>query len=732
MNLSSFAILAQAAEPAADAADLVNAGGGTSGWLLLVIVVAVFVLPIALGYALAKTLKMPEIAGRVGGILFAAVIGLTPFVYNIAVGTSEGLTVGEAFRGCLRLGIDLAGGTNLVYEVDRDATEKVIDDRVMDRMVGAVAKRINPSGTEEVTVRKVGRDRLEVIVPGADPEKVAQIKDGIVNTGTLEFAILANEVDHANLINQARTLPGTERKLRSGPTVIAEWKSVAFDEAGQAKMTSTGGRVAFRGVDEAGNLVTDADAAEAGPIDLQFLIVYEAAEARVTGKFLRNSAPTADEAGRPAVGFTFDTRGSILFGNLTTKYRPKSDGFESRLAVLLNDKIESAPALNSAITGGNGIITGRFTQAEVRELVDVLNAGALEVPLKKTPVSEFTISPLLGEDTVRKAVTSILAGGLLVLVFMGVYYLVAGAVADLCLVLNIVLVMGAMVFIDATFTLPGLAGIVLTIGMAVDANVLIFERIREESSRGASLKAAIANGFEKAFSTIVDANVTTLITAVILYAIGTDQVRGFAVTLFIGIVMSMFTALVFGRLVFDVLAQKRFIKSLKMTGIVGQTSIGFMGKVPLAAVFSVALIAVGLGAFFTRGVKMLDIDFRGGTMVTFELTESAETADVRDVLEGAPAFGGDVSVERLELADATNAVSGKLFRMRTSLKDGDGEASTDAVEKAIVDAFETSGLVLRKVSFDFTTTADAETPTAEVALGGNDEIKPDTLGRYIG
>ena len=187
-----------------------------------------------------------------------------------------------------------------------------------------------------------------------------------------------------------------------------------------------------------------------------------------------------------------------------------------------------------------------------------------------------------------------------------------------CLMLNILLIMGTMIFVQGTFTLPGLAGLVLTIGMAVDANVLIFERIREELTRGASVRMAIHNGFDKAFTAIIDSNLTTLIVAVVLFMIGTDQVKGFAVTLFIGIVMSMFSALYFGRLVFEILEQKRILKSLPMLSIVKSPSLDFIGKRKLAMIVSAFVICSGLAGFASRGEDNLDIDFRGGTMVTFE------------------------------------------------------------------------------------------------------------------
>ena len=443
------------------------------------------------------------------------------------------------------------------------------------------------------------------------------------------------------------------------------------------------------------------------------LVVLDRPERKVTGQYLSSASQMTDPSGGPAVSFKFNARGGRLFGKLTSDNQPSQDGFHRRLAILLDDKIQSAPSINQVITG-DGQITGRFSEAEVADLVGVLNAGALEVPIDQTPVSEYTISPTLGQDTIHKSVAAILWSGIAVFAFMAAYYLLAGLVADLCLALNIVLVLGAMSFIDATFTLPGLAGIVLTIGMAVDANVLIFERIREESDRGSNLRLSIQNGFDRAFSTIVDANVTSLITAVILYMIGTDAIRGFAVTLFIGILMSMFTALYFGRLMFDVFERKRWVTRLGMNSFLTNPNFDFLGKKAAALAVSAVLIAVGLGALFARGRSMLDIDFLGGTMVTFELNEPATVRQVRDAVEAVPEFAGNVSVERLVLAGEPSGDAGKRFRMRTTIQDrlpenaAPGQAVADgtpadaglSVSRLVAGAFEKSKLDIRRIGLD--------------------------------
>ena len=612
--------------PAAAADDIVDAdaevtvpGTGTAAaavraasapwWVTLLVVACVFILPFTISWLVGRAWRMKDVPLRLGLVLFLFALGLTPFLFNGFVAAADGRGFGAGVARSLKLGIDLAGGTNIVYQVDRDrAGEKEIDNEVMDQMVGAIAKRINPAGTEEVTVRRVGQDRIELIVPGADPEKVERLRRAATTLGQLEFLILVNQTDRPDLIQKANALPGNQREVRVGSKVQAAWKDVGRNKDGTLAVAPDGaGRTAYRFVNADGEKI-DAPPegffdGEVDGVEAQVLCLLPAnpERDRVTGEFLSRASRSRDERGGPAVGFSFTVAGSNRFARLTGRNLPDTVGdFKRRLAVVLDGELRSAPSINSVISS-SGIIEGRFSQREVDELVDVFNAGALEVPLDPTPVSEATVSPLLGEDTVRKAVASILAAGVVVLLFMAAYYLVLGLVADLCLVLNIVLVMGVMSLIEATFTLPGLAGIVLTIGMAVDANVLIFERIREEQARGSSLRMSIRNGFAKAFTTIVDANVTTFITALILFLIGTDQVRGFAVTLIIGIATSVFTALYAGRLVCDILERKGWVKQFKMFSLVGDTDFKFISKSFAAVGVSTVLLACGVGLIAVRG-----------------------------------------------------------------------------------------------------------------------------------
>lgn len=675
-----------AAETASSASDTLDL------FLLLFKLIAILVLPLVLGTFLARALKVKEYAGRIGASLLALTLGVAPLAIN--------LVNGVPLEEMLRLGIDLAGGTNLVFEVQK-TDEKEINDVVMDKMVGAVATRINPSGQEEITVRQVGADRIEVIVPGEDPQTVDEIKRRITRLGTLEFFITANAGEESSIVQQGQALDtDTKKLLDSAGNVIAQWLP-AFERAEGPKLLQRAD--AIRRPVKLTRLKDDGT--EESYDSEEYLLLVDPPEDRVSGKFLTNAGVTMDpQNGRQIVTFRFNSAGAYRFGNLTGRYKPRSGHPDRGLAIVLDGKVYSAPDINGQITS-NGQVSGDFTAAEARELASVLNAGALEVPINPKPMVEATVDPTLGEDVRNKGIQAILIAGAAVIGFMLLYYRAAGLIAILCLVMNLILVLSTMILIEATFTLPGLAGLVLTIGMAVDANVLIFERIREEQRRGASLRMAIKNGFAKAFSTIIDANLTTLLTAIILFMIGTDQVRGFAVTLFIGIVMSMFTALFVAKTIFEVAEKKGWIRKLSMFSFVGETNWDFVGKRGIAAVLSILLIGGGLFAFFSRGNDNYDIDFTGGAMVTFQLNEPADTEAVREVL--GTQFTDNFTVERLTLAGEDTTAGGTHFRLRTSETDSEENkdsklSAEERVSQKVNDAFSADpGMTLRKVTMTF-------------------------------
>jgi len=277
----------------------------------------------------------------------------------------------------------------------------------------------------------------------------------------------------------------------------------------------------------------------------------------LTGEYITDARVQIDSRyNEPYVSLSFDARGARLFEQVT------GQNIKKRLAIVLDNKVNSAPVIQDKISGGKAQITGRYAMDEARDLAIVLRAGALPAPVKI--IEERTVGPSLGKDSIEKGFKSMLIGGAIVILFMMIYYGLSGVIADFALILNILFIMAGLAFFSATLTLPGIAGIILTIGMSVDANVLIFERIREELRLGKTPRAAIDGGYSKALVTILDAQVTTLIAALVLFQFGTGPVRGFAVTLSIGILASLFTAIFVTRIIFDYLYVQRNMKRISI------------------------------------------------------------------------------------------------------------------------------------------------------------------------
>ncbi|MHC4552093.1 MAG: protein translocase subunit SecD [Planctomycetota bacterium] len=334
---------------------------------------------------------------------------------------------------------------------------------------------------------------------------------------------------------------------------------------------------------------------------------------------LKKAYPSSDQQGRRAIGFTFDDVAANKF------FRVTSDNIGKPLCILLDDKALSAPNINSPIRS-SGIITGQFNQTETSDMINKLNAGSFPARLSEVPISEKSISATIGADNRDSGVEAGLIGLAAVAVFMLIYYMLSGVIANVALMLNILFVLGIMALLNATFTLPGIAGLILTIGMSVDANVLIFERIREEQNRGSSLKAAIVNGYQRAFRTIFDANLTTFGVAAILYMAASEEIKGFAIVLMLGIVSSMFTALFVTRVIYDLMTSSRIITNkLAMLGMMQNAKVNWMGMRPLFLTISAVLIFGGLAIFTSRdntgSEGKYDIEFVGGTTVEIELKD---------------------------------------------------------------------------------------------------------------
>jgi SecD/SecF fusion protein len=335
------------------------------------------------------------------------------------------------------------------------------------------------------------------------------------------------------------------------------------------------------------------------------------------------SYPASDRMGRRAIGFDVDVRGGQLFFRVTDK------NLDRPLCVLLDGIAISAPTIQARIRR-EGIITGSFNQTKQSDMVNKLNAGSLPAMLIEQPISVKTIGPSIGADNRNKGIKAGLIGLCLVVLCMLVYYMLAGSIADVALFMNLLFVLAIMAGVRATFTLPGIAGIILTIGMSVDANVLIFERIREEQEKGSSLRIAIQNGYQRAFRTILDANLTTFITAAILLWRASEEVKGFAIVLMLGIASSMFTALFVTRVFFDFLLGRRIIKDhLFMLRLIRKPNINWMALRPIFLCLSSLLIAAGLFVFFIRDDKY-DIEFTGGTSAQVNLKEPRTRQYVED------------------------------------------------------------------------------------------------------
>ena len=535
-----------------------------------------------------------------------------------------------------------AGAEAIDLEYDVAGRSAAVD---MDKLVAAVSRRVNPGGQKEVTVRRYGIDQLEVIVPEVDQSEVDLIKRVVSSAGVLEFRITANPEDprHKQVIELASRSPGTT--VTEGGRQIGRWvqldtaKINPVEDRGLITRTMPDGRV-------------------------EVLVVLDRFD--VTGGYLSRSSSSNDSNLQPCVNFSFNSSGAALFGTLTGQNLPDpANRLTSRLGILLDDTLLSAPTIRSTISG-DGQITGSFKQSDVDFLVGVLNAGSLPAALVSEPISEQKISPQLGADTIRSGARAMLLATIVVLAFMLAYYRFSGFVADLAVLLNILLVVSLMISIKAAFTLAGLAGLVLSVGMAVDANVLIYERMREETERGAAVRMAIRNGFQRAFSTIVDSNLTTLITALVLFAMGTDQLKGFAVTLILGLVLNLFTAVFCARVAFDLAERNGWLRRLSMAKFFGQTNFEFVRWVRPAILGSLAFILLGLAAAAYRGQGLFDIDFTGGTsvQVAFKPEQTLDIAEVRKAVSVLP----DAAVSGVT---GTDIAAGTRYKIDTSVRDDD-------------------------------------------------------------
>src|SRR6266581_2331358 len=489
----------------------------------------------------------------------------------------------------IALGLDIQGGTSFLIRLVPG--DKPITKGMLDQAVEVIRKRVDYFGGGEPIISPVGDDRILVQIPGLDTAKIHEARDQLSRVAKLEFRLVYPD-------NGERL-----REIDEGKQVIPpEFRIETY------KMQREGEK----------------------PVEERLLVKKKA---DLSGEHVSSAGASYEKDGW-VVHLRFDAEGAKQFGNITAA------NVHHRFAIVLDGITQSAPVIQDAIYGGDAQITGRFTEEEARGL-----ASVLENPLQ-TPVSieeERSVSPTLGLDSIKASILAGLVGLVITLVCVGIYYKIPGLVANVALIINLILLVGAMTMFHFVLTLPGIAGIILTIGLSVDANVLIYERLREEMALGKSLKIALNTAYEKAFSSIFDANVTTLITAAILFWKATGPVRGFAIALTLGILASLFTALIVGRNFLGWLVDAGKVKKISMLHLISSQNINFLGKGFLACMCSLALILAGATSFYIKGEKNFGVDFRGGDLITLSAPGKIDIGQVRHALQ--PIGLADASIQ---------------------------------------------------------------------------------------
>ncbi len=479
-----------------------------------------------------------------------------------------------------------------------------IREHAVEQSLEIIRNRIDQFGVAEPVIVRQGAQEIVVQLPGIkDPKRAIKL---IGQTAQLEFKLVDEDagVDLGTLIKHA---------IEDG-RLKADYDEKALNQALKG-LIPRGDRIYIKKEYDSRTGRT-----KTAPILLKDKTLMsgdavKTAHVRIGGTF-----------NEPYVALELTDRGARIFEKIT------SENVGKRLAIVLDGVVRSAPVIREKIAGGHAQITGSFTHEEAADLAIVLRAGALPAPVEI--IQNITVGPSLGRDSIQKGLMAGLIGGALVLIFMVIYYRLSGLIADVAVVLNILFLLAVLSLFHATLTLPGIAGIILTIGMGVDSNVLIFERMREEKALGKPLKAFIDGGYDKAFWTIVDAHVTTLITALALFLFGTGPIKGFAVTLSAGIIINLFTAIFGTRIVYDWMLAKRVLKDLTFLQIVKNTSIRFIERRNIAFVISGVLVLAGIIAFvqINRGMANLGVDFSGGSMIQYRSDAPFSLDKIRQAL----------------------------------------------------------------------------------------------------
>nr|MBU1327752.1 protein translocase subunit SecD [Candidatus Omnitrophota bacterium] len=479
----------------------------------------------------------------------------------------------------INLGLDLQGGMHLLLKVDTSKLPEEAREDAPAKALEIIRNRVDEFGVKELSVYRQGSDEIVVQLPGVtDRDRAREL---IGKTALLEFKLVEDNQELYSKALQGEVLEGYELKAVDKEKILLNKNTL------------------------------------------------------LTGDTLVNAEVKFDQSrfNEPYVAIEFNAKGASIFSEITGTNAGK------RLAIVLDGKVHSAPRINERIPSGKASITGRFTVEEASDLAIVLRAGTLPAPIYIE--EERTIGPLLGRDSINSGIRASLIGLLLVFIFMVVYYLFAGMIASFAMLLNFVIILGTLGWIHTTLTLPGIAGMILTVGMAVDANVLIFERMREEIATGKHMRSVISFGYDKAYSAIFDSNITTLIAAALLFQFGTGPIKGFGVTLTIGLIASMFTGIFVTRIIFEILSNNKGFTKLHMLRLFPKTNIDFIAKRWIAYTVSIIILTIGLGTYLMRGEKMYGIDFTGGQIQEYSFASLVSADEVRK------------SIDAIGLKDAT-------------------------------------------------------------------------------
>ncbi|HAW47527.1 MAG TPA: protein translocase subunit SecDF [Roseovarius sp.] len=608
--------------------------------------------------------------------------------------------------GLVNLGLDLRGGAHLLAEVQVGDVYKArlegmwpeVRDLLREERDRVGAIRLQDTENAQLRVRMVEKPEMAeeaaALVRG-----LARPVTSLTGAGATDIAVASEGADIIVRLSEAEQRATDERTVRQALEIIRR----RIDETGTREptiMRQGADRILIQvpGIGSAGELKaligttaqltfqpvvsrtsnpdeTPGPGNEILPAmdDEGVHYILERAPV-VTGEELVDAQPDFDQNGQPAVSFRFNPTGARKFGEYT------AENVGNPFAIVLDGEVISAPVIQSHIPGGSGIITGNFTVEDSTQLAVLLRAGALPAGLEF--LEERTVGPELGADSIEAGKIACIVAFALVLAYMLASYRIFGLFANIALIVNVGLIFGLLSLIGATLTLPGIAGIVLTIGMAVDANVLVFERIKEEMKTAKGAARAIELGYEKAMSAIVDANITTFITAVILYAMGSGPVRGFAITLGLGIITSIFTAIFVTRLIaimwFERKRPKTVLQGRALRLVPQETAIDFFGRWKLWLGISGVMILVALGSFAIQGLNF-GIDFKGGTTIR---TQSAEPVDVGQYRDAVGDLGlGDVSIT--QVFDPTFGPDENVAMIRIQAQD-----ETESVSPEVISAVE--------------------------------------------